>query len=54
MSFEIHILTQDEDLNDVINYVNFLDKNYDKFINLIYKINEQITQEFGKSYKKYQ
>lgn len=54
MSFEIHILTQDEDLNDVINYVNFLDKNYDKFIDLINKINEQVTQEFGKSYKKYQ
>lgn len=50
--FEIHILTQDEDYDDIVNYINFLDKNFEKFKNLLFKINEQVTLEFEKSFTK--
>lgn len=50
--FEFHILTSDEDYDDVVNYINFLDKNFEKFKNLLFKINEQVTLEFEKSFTK--
>ena len=50
--FEIHILTEDEDYDDVVNYINFLDKNFKKFEALLFKINEQVTLEFEKSFTK--
>lgn len=47
LSFKLSLLTQDEDYDDVINYVNFLDKNFVKFKDLLLQINDQVAIEFN-------